>query len=289
MAFSKKKIDVIFELANGKFEGGGNTYTASGLRTSCSIQVMGGPQQCNARVVIFGIPLPAMNQLSLVGPKLGKAQLNNMTIIAGDDVGGMHIVFQGQIYGAMVDATAMPHVAFIVEAKPGYFGQIKSAPPLSLRGSGDVATMMEQIAKGLGMTFENNGVSKKLSNPYYSGSLVSQALQIARDAGIQWIMDRNTLAICNPGEPRGGDMPLISPETGMISYPLFNQFQVIVKSYFNPSVKFLGGIKIKSDIEPANGIWQVNSLTYELEAEVPKGRWHMDILGGVLGNTPAGG
>lgn len=289
MAFSKKKIDVIFELANGKFEGGGNTYTASGLRTSCSIEVKGAGYQGNARVAIYGIPLDIMNQLSNVGPKWAQAQPNNMTIMAGDEISGMQIVWQGNIYVAMVDATAMPHVAFLVEGRPGYFGQIKSAPPLSIQGSGDVATMMQQIANGLGMTFENNGVVKKLANPYYSGSLVSQATQIARDAGILWIMDRNTLAICNPGEPRKGDAPLISAETGMIAYPLFNQNMIILRAYYNPSVQFMGLVEVKSDITPANGKWLVQSLTYELEAEMPKGKWHMDITGIVQGNTVAGG
>ena len=289
MAFSKKRIDVIFELANGNFEGGGNTYTATGLRISCSIQVMGGPQQANARIAIFGLPLQVMNQLSNVGPKWAQAQPNNVTVMAGDETTGLQIVFQGSIYAAMVDATAMPHVAFLVEAKPGYYGQIKSAPALSFKGSSDVSTMMGQIASGLGMTFENNNVTKRISNAYYSGSLVNQATQIARDAGISWIMDRNTLAICNPGEPRQGDAPLISPQTGLISYPLFNQNQIILKAFYNPNVKFMGSVEVKSDITPANGTWLVTSLTYELEAEMPKGKWHMDIIGIVTGNTVAGG
>lgn len=289
MAFSKKRIDVIFELANGEFEGGGNTYTASGLRVSCSIEVRSGDYQGNARIAIFGLPLQVMNQLSNVGAKWAQAQANYVTIVAGDDTTGMQIVWQGGIYAAMVDATAMPHVAFLIEARPGYFGQIKSAPALSIRGSADVAGMMEQIAKGLGMAFENNGVTKRLSNPYYSGSLVNQARQIARDAGISWIMDRGTLAISNPGEPRKGEPVLISPQTGLISYPLFNQNKVILKAYFNPNVQFLGPIEVKSDLTPANGQWVVISLFYELEAEMPKGRWHMDIVAISQGSTVAGG
>lgn len=289
MAFAKKRIDVIFELANGQFEGGGNTYTASGLRISCSIQVTGGPQQGNARIAIFGLPLQIMNQLANVGPRWQQAQNNNVTVLAGDDTTGMQIVWQGGIYVAMTDATAMPQVAFLVESKQGYYGQIKSAPPLSIKGSAQVSGMMEQIAKGLGMAFENNGVTKRLSNPYYSGSLVNQAQQIARDAGISWIMDRGTLAICNPGEPRKGDAPLISPQTGLISYPMFNQNYLVLKAYFNPNVKFLGAIEVKSDITPANGEWNVVSLTYELESEMPRGRWHMDVVAIPKGKTVAGG
>ncbi len=289
MTFSKKRIDVIFELANGSFEGGGNTYTATGLRTSCSIQVMGGPQQANGRMAIFGLPLQIMNQLSNVGAKWAQAQANYVTVMAGDDTTGMQIVFQGGIYVAMVDATAMPHVAFLVEARPGYFGQIQPATPLSIKGSAQVSSMMGQIAQGLGMSFENNGVVKRLANPYYAGTLVQQAASIARDSGVVWIMDRGTLAISNPGEPRKGDAVLISPTTGLISYPLFNQQSITLKAMFTPAVKYGGSVEVKSDITPANGTWIVRSLTYELEAEMPKGRWHMDIVAYPLGNTVAGG
>lgn len=289
MAFSKKRIDVEFELANGQFEGGGNTYTATGLRTSVSVDVVGGNQVNNLRLAIFGLPLQVMNQLSNVGPRFLQAQKNRITVMAGDDTTGMQIVFKGDIFSAMVDATAMPHAAFLVEAITGYFGKIESANPTSIRGSAQVSGMMEQIANGLGMAFEGNGVTKRLSNPYYYGSLVRQAQQIARDAGILWIMDRGTLAITNPGEPRKGDTPLISAGTGMISYPLFNQQFIILKSYFNPAVQFMGSIEVKSDITPANGRWTVKKLSYQLESEMPKGRWHMDIVGFPEGATSAGG
>lgn len=289
MAFATKRLEVILELATGSFEGGGNSYSAAGLRTSCSIQVVGGVQQGNARIAIWGLPLDVMNQLSAVGPKFLQTMKNFVTIKAGDDVSGMQVVYQGGIYTAMVDATAMPQVAFLIEAKQGYAGQIDPATPLSIRGSADVAGMMSQIAGQLGMSFENNGVTAKLANPYYAGSLVQQATAIARDAGIVWVMERNVLAINNPGEKREGETVLISPQTGLIGYPLFNQQQIILKSVFNPAVKFQGEIEVRSDIEPANGKWIVNALNYELEAEMPQGKWHMDIVGNIAGKTVAGG
>lgn len=289
MSFSKKRIDVIFELATGAFSGGGNGHVASGLRVSCSIQVFGGAQQSIARLAIYGMPLETMNQLSNVGAKWGQAVRNNISILAGDEVSGMNLVFQGQIVTAMVDARAMPQVAFLVEAMPGYFGKINPTQPVSIRGSADVSGMMSQIASGLGMSFENNGVTAKLANPYYAGTLVQQATQIARDAGIVWIMDRGTLAIMNPGEPRQGQNVLISRETGMLSYPMFNQHEVIVQAAYNPAVKYGGNVDIQSDLTAANGTWIVRTLTYDLESEMPGGKWFMTIVGYIAGQTVAGG
>ncbi len=74
-----------------------------------------------------------------------------------------------------------------------------------------------------GLTFENAGVVAKLANPYYAGTAWTQMLQIARDAGIDVYVERNNMAIVAPASVRQGDATLISPETGMVGYPAFNQ------------------------------------------------------------------
>ncbi len=274
MSFTKKRIVTDISLASGQFSiGGGNNAALRGLRTSCIINVFGGFSQSNMEMAIFGLPLSLMNQLSNVGKNYNKSLPNLISVQAGDDEMGMHLVFQGQIFSAFVDARAMPEVAFRIQAKPGGFDQVKPATPMSFKGSGDVAQMMGQVASKMGVGFENNGVSVKLANPYYAGSLFQQAANIARDAGIEWILDRGTLAISPPGKPRQGGTKLISPTTGLVGYPMFNENQVICQILFDPIVKFGGSVEIQSDLTAANGTWIVNQLTHYLDAEMPKGKW----------------
>jgi hypothetical protein len=54
---------------------------------------------------------------------------------------------------------------------------------------------------------------------------------------------------------------------------------------FNPAVKYLGAIEVKSDLTPANGKWKVVRLEYQLESMVPHGRWEMDMEGVQIGET----
>lgn len=274
MSFTKKRIVTDISLASGQFSiGGGNNAALRGLRTSCIIEVNGGFSQSNMQMAIYGLPLSLMNQLSNVGKNLNKSLLNTITVQAGDDEMGMHLVFQGQIYSAFVDARAMPEVAFRIQAIPGGFDKVKPATPMSFKGSGDVSQMMSQVAGKMGLSFENNGVSLKLANPYYAGSLFQQAASIARDAGIEWIIDRGTLAISPPGTPRKGGGVLISPTTGLVGYPMFNEAQVICQVLFDPVIKMGGEVEIQSDLTAANGKWIVNQLVHYLDAEVPKGKW----------------
>lgn len=285
MAYTRKRIDVSFSMANGKFDGGGNTYTATGLRVSANINNCGGYQQSYMILSVYGLPLSVMNQLSTVGTQLNKIYNNSIVVMAGDDESGMKTVFAGSIYTALVDGNNMPQMCLRVIAHPGAYHSVNPVPPISIRGSADVAGMMSNLAKQMGLSFENAGVNVKLSNPYYGGTAWSQMLQIARDAGIEVIVDKGTMAIVSPSSYREGDTVLISPETGMVGYPSFNQANIIVRSLYNPAVKFHGLIEVRSSITPANGTWRVYRLEYNLESEMPNGAWFMDIEATTTGYT----
>jgi hypothetical protein len=274
MAFSQKKITVEFDLANGQFAGGGNMAEVSGLRVSANI-VTTGQGSGTAEISIWGMPLSLMNQLSTVGTQFNQQTKNNIAVLAGDAETGQNLVYSGNIIYAYVDAQAMPDVCFRVSSSPGAFPAVKPIPPLSIQGSGDASQMMKSLAGQMGFSFEDAGVKVKLANPYYPGTAWTQALAIARDGGFNFGVDRGTMVITPPGKARAGDAVMISPQTGMVGYPMFEQAQVIVRALFNPAVKFMGLVQIQSDLTPACGTWQVTRLEYQLEAMMPHGKWFM--------------
>jgi len=284
MAFTEKLINVQFNMANGQFEGGGNTYTARGLRCQVHIENTAGTSNSQAEISIYGLPLSVMNQLSTVGTQAYKMYKNSITVEAGD-ANGMTLVFGGAITNAFVDAQGMPNVAFRVQASPGAFVAIQPAKPLSINGAADVAGMMGNLAKQMGFAFENVGVNVKLSNPYFGGTAWWQAIALAKHAGIDMIVERNTLVIIPPGQTRSGDAVLVSPQTGLVNYPAFNQANVLVRVLFNPEIKYGGAIQVQSSLTPANGKWKVSRLSYDLESNEPNGKWFMDIEGVQIGPT----
>ncbi|MGA1801484.1 phage tail fiber protein [Rhizobium sp. HT1-10] len=98
-------------------------------------------------------------------------------------------------------------------------------------------------------------------------------------------INQTFMAIIPPDKPRQGRATLISPETGMVGYPAFNQNNVLVAAIFNPSLLYGGEIEVKSDLTPACGKWKVIRLEYELESLVPKGKWFMKIEAVQIGAT----
>lgn len=285
MTFSRKRLRVSFDLANGQFEGGGNSHQVEGLRIEAVIQDTGGPTQSKLELAVYGLPLSVMNQLSTVGTQYSKQYQNGVKVEAGDS-DGMTLVFQGVIFTAMVDAQSMPQVCFRVVGMPGAFYAVKPTEAVSVQGSADVAGLMQQFAGKMGMSFENYGVQAKIANPYLPGTTWTQALSLARAAGIDMICARGKMTIMTPEKTRPGTIE-VSPATGMANYPAFNQNNVIVASIFRPEIEYGSEIDVKSDLTAACGRWKVNRLELLLESETPHGKWFMIMEGVIVGPAVA--
>jgi hypothetical protein len=273
LAFTQKLLNYQFALA-----GGGSAINISGLRSTCKISTAGAPAAGGlADIAIYGMTLSQTNSLTLMSTRqTNGVQKNEISVQAGD-ANGMSLIFKGTVVSAWAEAKAMPEVCFRISAYAGAFEAIMPSEPTSIQGSGDVAQIAQQLAQKMGLQFENNNVQVKLSNPYFSGSYRTQMQTLAEHAGIQWIIDRGTLAIWPTGQYRKGDTVLISKDTGMVGYPAFNQAGVTVTCLFNPAVQYGRLVQVQSDFTPANGQWSIYQMIYDLESITPHGAWFIDL------------
>lgn len=276
-SFTKKLIDVTFKLGQGSFgTAGTDTVKLSGLRCSATIIKAGGQSMSMANVRVWGMTLEMMNKLSTLGLFVTQVRRNVLIVEAGDEQAGMSVVFEGTIQDAWADFGGMPDVPFVVQAFAGLEEAIKPVPPTSYRGPTDVATIMLSLANQMGLAFENTGVQGVvLADPYFPGTAREQALRVAAAANINMSIDVGKLAIWPKGKERGSQVPVISPETGMIGYPSYTSKGVVVRSLYNPNVAFGSKIQINSSLKPASGQWIVYMLQYHLESQLPNGEWSM--------------
>jgi hypothetical protein len=273
VAFTEKLLSFQFTLAQGSFQGGGNSLTVEGLRATAKIIKSGGADMSTLEASIYGMTLSQMNQLTLVGINITQVGKNTIIVQAGDAETGMSTVFQGTITSAWMDGTTMPEVPFRVQANAALFEAVTPQTPTSVQGQADVAQMMSKIAQTLGLNFENNSVSAKLANPYFFGTGRTQALAIAQAAGIEWIIDNGTLAIWPPGQSRQGAATTVSKDTIMVGYPGFNQMGIVVKVLWVNTLEYGMTIQVQSDITPACGTWVIYSMDYDLSSQLPHGPW----------------
>ena len=280
VSFTKKILSATLSLANGNFgDSGGNTVTLDKLRMSAAIDVVGDGAG-KMSLDIYGLGIDVMNKMSTVGTQLGQQNKNSVQLFAGDADDDLNLlnptlVFSGSIHAALVDAQNQPQVCFRIEAvSGGGYESVKPAPHTSLPGWQSVASIMQSLADLMGLGFDNTaGVNVRLKNPYSYGSAWSQVKEFAQHANISAFVDRGVLVIAPPGKSRSGDPILISPQTGLVSYPSFREAYVTVRCLFDPAYRVSGQVKIQSDLTPACGTWNVFHMMHSIECRTPHGNW----------------
>ena len=276
------------------FDGTNNQLTLTGLRASVAVNLVGGASQgsCDAR--IFGMTQDHMNKLTLAGGPLSISLGNVVSIAAGTPANGLSLVYAGTIARAVADYSGVPDVCFQVTGLSSLQTALQAAPPLSYAGAVDVATVMANLAKLMGYSFQNSGVQVAVSNPYLHGSYYSQVEQLAKMAQINFFVDpttsgQRTLAIWPQGGTRNGKQILISPSTGMVGYPTPTPIGVDVTVVFNPSIVFGTTVQIETSVASCAGVWQVQSMAHTLESETFGGAWFTRLNCVKLGFLDTGG
>lgn len=276
MTFSKRHIDLDFQLGQGSFSGTEqNTVSVTGLQCSANVSKAGGWTNSTLDLRIWGLPLSVMNDLSTLGKPLPAIRNNVITVKPRSDDTGPTVAFVGVIQQAWADMGGIPDSVFTVQAASGFFQQLRPLPSTSIDGSGDVAQIMAGLARQMEMNFENSGVEGQIASPYLSGSGVQQARQLMDAARINMIIEDNTLAIWPRGASRNptGNPVLVSAKTGLVGYPTWTAQGLVVKNLYNPNISYGGAIQIESDIKPANGVWSPFKIDHVLESETVDGQW----------------
>jgi hypothetical protein len=279
----RRKLDVTFIKGSqaGTFhESGKDKVKLSGLRISAEVTKAGGASQGSLDMRVWGMTESKMRDLSTLGFGYGSGTTqyndNGVLLEAGDDDNGMGSVFYGTIHDAWADYQGMPDCPFHVAAHIGGRNNLNPASPTSYRGLVDVATILAGMCDIAGYTFHNDGVTTKFENVYYPGTIGDQIRRVCDHAHINFQIDNGpppTLTIWPKGQARGGAVPLISENTGMIGSPVFTRSGLVVTTLFNPSIVIGGNVKVESKLQPCNGTWNVLHLSHTLDAEITHGNW----------------
>lgn len=292
MTYLVREIDVRFQLGQGNFgESGADTVDVTGLRVACSIQKNGGVSLSRLTMKVYGLTLSTMNRLSTLGKPLVDGRNNTVTVTAGD-AAGKAVVFSGTIYEAWVDGAGAPELAFVVNAYTGLLDSLRPLPPSSFPGPADAAVIVSGLAQQMGYGFENGGVTGVLlSNPYFPGTGRQQLEAVARAGGFNFFVDDvlNVIAIWPRDGSRGGEIPLINAQTGLVGFPTHTENGIIVTSLFNPAIVFGRSIRVESVLTPASGTWTVFAVSHDLESQAPGGAWFTKAQCTVLGRLALAG
>jgi hypothetical protein len=286
--YAVRALTATFRLGVGEFgASGSNTITISGLRIIAHIeQVISPVMQSSITAKIYGMTLDHQNSLSRAGLLWG-ARFNQMLLQAGDSVSGMTTVYNGLIIQAYPKLSNPEDAHFFVQGIPGSIAQLKPVAPTSFPGAVSAATAIQQMATTAGFSFQNNGVTAVLNAPYFPGTAWQQIQSVVKAANCFAYYDdtRNLLTIAPKPPtvmPNNTSPVLISPQTGMIGYPEFQQNQIVATTLFSPQIVAtpLSGVRIQSQLAAANNAQIiVTRITHDLASQMPGGPWQTTVTG----------
>jgi hypothetical protein len=287
-----KDLRFVITLKNGNaFSSSGgqssNTITLQGLRASVYIDNAGGAMMGTLRAQVFGVTASDMNRLTstlwdalVVSPAGSSFAFNTIQVFAIDGT-QQTLVYNGDILNCWGVYTSMPNTYLYIEALIGYSALVQPVDPLSIAADTDVGTVMKGIAGQMGYQFENNGVNTTVAKgSYWGNTLMEQARALMQAYRFWMYLDStspNTIAIAPYGSARNVAAPLISPQTGMEGYPVFNSTGVNFETLFNPALVFGGPIQMVSSIPKAKGTWIVVSMSHHLSSQMPGGPWKTTV------------
>jgi hypothetical protein len=273
---TKKRIEVSITLGEGRFgEQEGDTIALTGFRVRVHVNAVGGDAQGQCQCMIYGLPLSTINQLTTIGPTqsqhIGK---NSLTIKAGDEGETLHTVFIGSIFTAYGEFNNAPDVGLSIVAYSAGAALAKPADPVSFNGAANVSDILAGLAKDQGYSFKDGGVKVTLSNPYFSGTKLEQIRKCARDANIEYSIDKNVLSIWPVGGHAEGEPITLNPGNGLVGYPILSSNGLSIRSMFLPEAELGKRLIIEgSELPMANGNWGIYTVMHSLESEAPNGQW----------------
>ncbi|MEX9651836.1 baseplate hub protein [Providencia sp. PROV117] len=286
MAFNRKRIRLTLKL-NGKDEvftsDNKNKLSAVGLRISAEVSFGYGSPAPYARVRVYGLPQETMNKLITAKFQQVKTLRTLITIEAAEGEGDFSQVFSGGIFMALPEYSEAPNVSIVIEAISAVFESKLPTPAESYEGSHSVAEIISGICKRIGFSFESNNVNAMVDNPYLTGSDLEKIRWLCVNNDLDLYLGNNSVAIAPKGAPRNIKIAVISPDTGLIGYPVITNIGATFKCLYDPSIQFGALVRVKgSQIELCNGEWRVYGLRAQLETEMDSARWFMEIVGSNL-------
>ena len=275
----KKVIRSTITLVNDRFDDDTNQIVAEGLRTICRVQFGGGAVMPHAEIIIYGLRLDVMHKLMRIRWQDINSMLNTIRIEAGE-AGEFSLVYEGNITFAYIDTSNAPDVSLRIRSITAIYEAYKPSPPRGFIGEFSVVHAIENIASDMGYTFTNNGVPESLimTDVTLGDSDLNKIRKLCRDYEIDLYIENRSITIAPQGAPRDIRVPLITPKTGLIGYPVPTMQGVDFRCLYNPMIRFGGVVRIaESLMQTTNGDWRFFGTTIQLESELPGGMWFIDV------------
>lgn len=279
-----RKVIKITLTLNGQDESftaqGDNRISSYGLAVSTAITYGNGAMTPTAQITVYGLPIETMNKLFRVQWNTMKAILNTVKIEAGEQGKTLDTVYEGNITFATINMDGAPNVALVITSQMAVVEKLKATLPLTVpkETTVDAADLIKFLAEDMEYKFENYGATHPITDTSLNGSNLEKIEKLCTMCDFDLYVEQKLIVICKRGGNRELKIPVITPTTGLIGYPSPDQRGITFNCAYDPLVRFGGIVRIKdSIIGVANEDWRTYGIVTTLEANIPQGKWEMNV------------
>lgn len=264
-----------FEFANetSSFdEKGNNKISISEVRSTVSFQSAGNLFGTQVNASLFGLSMELLASLSSKAMGLfgSDTERISMKIYVGETA-----IFVGYMTSSIANMNTAPNSALMITATANADLQNKPSPPFSFNGATPVTSVITAICKAAGYSPYITGLDGIVAtNPHYEGSIFNQLEKLCDDFEIAMSVASPTITFWPQNEKKDDVMPLISPEYGLIGYPIFSNGGVMFQAQFSTLLTTGRNIKLVTSLPHASGTYKLTSVSHELSSWMPDGPWH---------------
>ncbi|MHA3365187.1 baseplate hub protein [Yersinia enterocolitica] len=270
-----KQRSLRFEFVNETLpfdDNGNNTISISNVKSTVSCQSSGNLFGTQVNVSIFGLSMDMLSALSsrAMGLYGSNTESISMKIFVENTA-----IFVGRMTSSIANMNQIPNSALMITATANADLQNKIASPFSFNGSTSIKNVIEAICKSAGYSPIINGLNGVMvNNPHYEGSMFQQLEKICYDLNISMSVTPPNISFWETNTKRDDVIPFISPESGLIGYPIFSNGGVMFQTQFSTLLTTGRNISLKTSLPHADGEYNLSSVTHELSSWMPDGPWH---------------
>ncbi|CAI1172227.1 baseplate hub protein [Serratia proteamaculans] len=271
--YSKKDLSFVFSMGEGDFDGiGTDKITLGNLKAAVKLGAYGNVSGFTAEVVIYGLGLRLLSMLSAKGT-FG-AMEDNPGAVTVEIFTGKTKLFKGGIYASYGNMNSLPEPALMLNAVAGLSVRTNEAKAFSLSGPVNIADMLGAIAKAAGLGSRIVSVTKVVNDPHYTGSAMQQISTICQDNELSYQVIDDVLVVWPFNGLSDDVVPLVSPEQGLIGYPVFTQGGITFQTQFSPLLSSGRAVELQTSLPNAPGRYILTVVEHMLTTWTEGGSWH---------------
>lgn len=271
--YSKRSLRFEFVNETSSFdESGNNTISISEARATVSFQSAGNLFGTQINVSIFGLGIEMLAALSSKAMGLFGIDTEriSMKVFVGETA-----IFAGYMTSSIANMNAIPNAALMITATANADLQNKPASPFSFNGATPVPDIINAICNAAGYKAYITGLDGLVvTNPHYEGSIFTQLESLCNDVNVAMSVAPPSISFWPQDSTRDDVMPFISPEYGLIGYPIFSNGGLMFQTQFSTLLTTGRNVQIETSLPHASGVYKLTSVNHELSSWMNDGPWH---------------